>query len=83
MTKKKTEPLDFEKALAELERLVEQMEQGEQPLEQALAQFEHGIELARSCQTALADAEQRVELLLQKNDRIEEVPLSLSSDPAE
>ena len=61
---KKTSQPDFEKALAELESLVENLERGELPLEETLKQFERGIELTRSCQKALQSAEQRVEILL-------------------
>ena len=59
--------IDFEKALDELEGLVERMEQGESSLEESLKDFERGIELTRSCQAALAEAEQKVEILLQKD----------------
>ncbi len=69
MTKKNAMP-DFEAALAELEKLVEKMESGEQSLEDALTSFQRGIELTRSCQQALKQAEQRVEKLVQKNDRL-------------
>ena len=44
-------------------RLVEEMEAGELPLEEAMRKFERGITLARDCQTALRDAEQKVEIL--------------------
>ena len=67
--KKNTMP-DFEAALTELERLVEKMESGEQSLEEALKSFQRGIELTRACQQALKQAEQRVEKLVQKNDRL-------------
>jgi exodeoxyribonuclease VII small subunit len=60
------EPPDFERAMAELEQLVEQLEKGDLPLEESLAAFERGVALTRSCQTALRQAEQKVELLLQK-----------------
>jgi exodeoxyribonuclease VII small subunit len=60
------EPLDFERAMAELEQLVEKLEKGDLPLEESLAAFERGIALTRTCQTALRQAEQKVELLLQK-----------------
>jgi len=66
VTSKKGKQLDFEQALAELEAVVERLEHGELPLEDALKQFERGIELARSCQTSLKAAEQRVEILLRK-----------------
>ncbi|MBW8054059.1 MAG: exodeoxyribonuclease VII small subunit [Acidiferrobacterales bacterium] len=69
MPKKNTMP-DFEAALTELERLVEKMESGEQSLEEALKSFQRGIELTRACQQALKQAEQRVEKLVQKNDRL-------------
>lgn len=55
---------DFEKSLAELESIVERLEQGDLSLEQSLKQFERGIALARSCQAALKQAEQKVEMLL-------------------
>lgn len=66
MAKKSSIP-DFEAALAELEKLVEKMEGGEQTLEEALQSFQRGIELTRACQQGLKEAEQRVEQLLQEN----------------
>jgi exodeoxyribonuclease VII small subunit len=59
---------DFEAAFAELEKIVEKMESGEQSLEEALKSFQRGIELTRLCQQGLKDAEQRVEKLIQEND---------------
>ena len=66
VTSKKAKAVDFEQSLAELEAVVEKLEHGELPLEDALKQFERGIELARSCQASLKAAEQRVEILLKK-----------------
>jgi exodeoxyribonuclease VII small subunit len=57
------ETLDFEQALAALEKLVAELEAGDQPLEQALASFERGVALTRRCQAALRAAEQKVEIL--------------------
>lgn len=57
----------FEASLAELEKLVERLESGEQSLEDALKDFERGITLTRQCQQALKDAELRVQQLLQRN----------------
>lgn len=51
---------DLEAAMGELEVIVEQLEQGELPLEESLRQFERGVELTRACQGALKQAEQRV-----------------------
>ncbi|MBT7953204.1 MAG: exodeoxyribonuclease VII small subunit [Gammaproteobacteria bacterium] len=62
---KKDEKFDFEKALKELEKLVENMEEGDMSLEDSMKQFERGVALTRSCQKALADAEQKVQILLQ------------------
>ncbi len=53
----------FESALSELEELVERMESGELSLEESLKSFEQGIALTRSCQQALSEAEQKVEIL--------------------
>ena len=57
---------DFEASMAELEQIVERLEQGDLPLEASLAQFERGVALTRACQTALRAAEQRVQVLVQK-----------------
>jgi exodeoxyribonuclease VII small subunit len=58
--------LDFETAMRDLEELVERLEQGDLPLEESLAAFERGVMLTRACQTALKEAEQKVEILLKK-----------------
>ena len=57
---------DFETAMRDLEELVERLEQGDLPLEESLAAFERGVMLTRTCQTALKEAEQKVEILLRK-----------------
>ncbi len=62
MTAKK--PVNLEKALADLESLVDELESGDLPLEKAMKKFEEGIKLTRSCQAALKEAEQKVEILL-------------------
>ena len=59
-------PQDFETAIRELEELVERLETGDLPLEESLAAFERGVLLTRTCQTALKEAEQKVEILLKK-----------------
>ncbi|HUW98730.1 MAG TPA: exodeoxyribonuclease VII small subunit [Acidiferrobacter sp.] len=58
---------DFEAALAELERIVSQMENGQQSLEEAMSTFQRGMELSRLCEAGLKDAEQRVERLVADN----------------
>ena len=57
-------PNTFEQSMAELEQLVTQLEQGDIPLDQALANFERGIHLTRQCQQQLEQAEQKVKILL-------------------
>ena len=59
--------LDFETAMRELEALVERLEQGDLPLEESLAAFERGVLLTRTCQSALREAEQKVEILLKRS----------------
>jgi len=69
-----SETFDFEQALAELEQLVERMEQGELSLEQSLKDFEHGIALTRACQGALKEAEQKVQILTRQSGQEELEP---------
>ncbi len=66
---------DFEAALAELEKIVEKMESGEQSLEESLKSFQRGIELTRVCQKGLKEAEQRVEKLVKEGDGFKTKPL--------
>jgi exodeoxyribonuclease VII small subunit len=56
--------MDLEKALAELEEIVAQLEAGDLPLEKSLKQFERGVRLSRECQAALKDTEQKVQMLM-------------------
>lgn len=66
-SEEQTSPVpDFEQSLSELESLVQALESGDLTLEEALSTFERGIQLTRSCQTALKSAEQRVRILLDK-----------------
>ncbi|MEX0964084.1 MAG: exodeoxyribonuclease VII small subunit [Pseudohongiellaceae bacterium] len=75
MTKKKQSKFDFEEALEELEELVSSMEDGELSLEESLQAFEKGIKLTRECQTALKNAEQKVQVLLNEDGDTEELDL--------
>ena len=54
---------DFESAIAELERIVKQLEDGDLPLDKSLALFERGVELSRFCHDQLSAAEKRIEVL--------------------
>ena len=56
-------PQSLEAALAELEKIVVSMEEGELPLERSLAAYKRGAELLKYCQSALQDAQQQVKVL--------------------
>ncbi|MCG8317682.1 MAG: exodeoxyribonuclease VII small subunit [Pseudomonadales bacterium] len=79
MSKKEAKP-DFETSLETLESLVERMESGELSLEDSLAAFEQGIQLTKSCQQALKDAEQRVKVLIEENGSEELRAFSATDD---
>lgn len=70
-----TDTLSFEKALEELERLVERMEEGELTLEESLRTYERGIYLSRACQRALDQAEQRIQVLTEQDGQAATTPL--------
>jgi len=73
---------DFERALAELETLVESLERGDLPLEEALRTFERGVELTRLCQTSLKAAQQKVEILLRRGGQSTVEEFAAIEDPA-
>lgn len=70
-----SDAVSFEKALEELERLVERMEEGELSLEESLKTYERGVELSRICQRALDQAEQRIQILAEEDREPETAPL--------
>ena len=73
MARKKASP-DFEQSLAELQTLVERLENGELSLEDSLSAFEQGIRLTRDCQGALTQAEQKVQILLERDGELAQEP---------
>ncbi len=64
MASPRKKQLDLEKAMGELEQIVEQLESGELTLDNSLQQFEKGVKLSRECQSALTEAEQKVQILI-------------------
>lgn len=76
----KTPEIDFEKALAELEKLVETMEKGDLTLEESLKHFERGVSLTRACQKALARAEQKVRILTRNGESGELADFAADTD---
>lgn len=71
MPKKAEPPVSFETSLAQLEQIVNRLESGDLPLEEALNEFERGVQLARSGQQTLQQAEQRVRILLSDDKEAE------------
>ena len=68
MSKKTEAGPDFEQTLAELEKLVLNLEEGDLSLDESLSGFKHGIELTRQCQEVLDNAQQTVEQLTNTED---------------
>ena len=62
------EKFQFEKALEDLEKIVEAMESGELTLDQALKKYEEGVGLVRACQSKLTETEKRIEILTKTLD---------------
>jgi exodeoxyribonuclease VII small subunit len=73
-------PASFEASLQELERLVQTLENGGAPLEDALQAYEQGIALLKHCQSTLAQAEQKIRLL--DGDRLTDFPIPADSADA-
>ncbi|MCY4149328.1 MAG: exodeoxyribonuclease VII small subunit [Gammaproteobacteria bacterium] len=63
----KPNDFNFEQAILELETIVERMERGEQPLEQAMQDFEYGMALSEKCKKSLDVAQLRMEQLIVRN----------------
>ncbi|NQZ30321.1 MAG: exodeoxyribonuclease VII small subunit [Oceanospirillaceae bacterium] len=73
MTSRKKAP-SFEQSLADLENLVTRMETGDLSLDDSLSAFEEGVKLTRQCQKMLEEAEQKVQILTEKNGDLTSVP---------
>jgi exodeoxyribonuclease VII small subunit len=76
VTRKKAKPVKadkvpFEEAIAKLESIVGQLEEGDLPLEKSLELFEEGVKLTRGCVQRLDAAERRIEILLGEGDSTE------------
>ena len=64
----------FEDCLQRLEQIVDELEKGNVPLEQALKLFEEGLQLSSSCRKELEEAEGKVEILLRQNGKLQPEP---------
>jgi exodeoxyribonuclease VII small subunit len=72
----KTIPSDFASTLQELETLAGRLENNNTPLEQSLKDFESGVQLIRQAQKALQEAEQKVQMLLEKDGEPLDMPFA-------
>lgn len=72
MTGKTKVPADFEQAIAQLEEIVEQIENNEIKLETALEKYQHGMALVKFCQEKLAQVEQKVKILDTDTDSLKD-----------
>ncbi len=73
----------FEECLARLEKIVDELERGDIPLERALTLFEEGMQLSTSCRKELDEAEGKVEILLKQNGKLQPEPFEPVADKAE
>jgi len=73
----------FEDCLQRLEQIVDELEKGNVPLEQALKLFEEGVQLSASCRKELEEAEGKVEILLKQNGKLQAEPYESSSEKAQ
>lgn len=69
----------FEAGLEELEKIVKEMESSDLPLERSLELFEKGMSLSESCRKQLDEAETRVEILMQRGDKVTAKPFDPKS----
>jgi exodeoxyribonuclease VII small subunit len=70
---KKTGEMKFEQALARLEKIVEEMEAAESPLDELLNRYEEGVKLAKFCAGKLEEAQKKIEILTKKADGTKEL----------
>jgi exodeoxyribonuclease VII small subunit len=73
----------FEECLQRLEKIVDELEKGNVPLEQAIKLFEEGVKLSNSCRQELEAAEGKVEILLKQNGKLQAEPFEPSADRTE
>jgi exodeoxyribonuclease VII small subunit len=72
----------FEECLERLEKIVQELEKGEVPLEKSLTLFEEGMHLSSACRKELEQAEGKVEILLKKNGKFQVEPFEPLAEKA-
>ena len=71
----------FEQSLKQLERIVQELEDGDLPLEKAIKKFEEGIQLTKFCSQKLDETEKKISILLKNTEsQITEKPFSPDND---
>lgn len=72
----------FEECLQRLEKIVQELEKGDVPLETSLTLFEEGMNLSSACRQELEQAEGKVEILLKKNGKLQAEPFEPLAEKA-
>ncbi len=72
----------FEECLERLEKIVQELEKGEVPLEKSLTLFEEGMQLSATCRKQLEEAEGKVEILLKQNGKLQTEPFEPPAEKA-
>jgi len=75
--------MSFEESLAELENIVEKLENGQLSLDESLLLFDKGIKLVRECDTRLKSAQQKIERLIEENNCLVPEPFELQDENKE
>jgi exodeoxyribonuclease VII small subunit len=72
----------FEECLERLEKIVQELEKGDVPLEKSLTLFEEGMQLSSACRKELDEAEGKVEILLKQNGKLQAEPFEPQAEKA-
>lgn len=81
MSKAKDQSPTFEQAIQKLEKIIEQIESGQMPLEETLAAYEQGMKLIQHCRAILAAAEKKItELTVDEKGHLQERPSNTDAD---
>ena len=72
----------FEDCLERLEKIVQELEKGEVPLEKSLTLFEEGMQLSATCRKQLEEAEGKIEILLKQNEKLQTEPFEPPAERA-
>lgn len=79
---KQESALSFEQAMRELEQIVDKLEAGEVPLEEAIALFQDGMKLSKSCHEKLQKVEKQVQLLVEEEGQLLKKDFRVEEDPS-